>query len=219
MLLVMILIHFLWIPVSATAVNLNGTSTLFVNSVSGFIIHVRPSLINSKKFLPMNTHNCIVLNTWVFDNFINFNEQFSKTFLRLMTCLLELNQLHLWLHTLIYPAADMMTIHRMCSFINQIIYMIFSLKARKEWIFQVKMNISCKNIKTVVLWTFMSFLEILENSQLNICYRVFSDVNWKFEQLYLKVGSETSDFLWTLQFFGEEPLQDTDFLLKIGRKL
>ena len=46
---------------------------------------------------------------------------------------LDLNQSHLSLQTLIYTAADMNFMnYKMCSFINQIIYMIFSFKVRQE---------------------------------------------------------------------------------------
>ena len=72
---------FLWIPAStadAAAVNPIGTNTLLANNVCAFFINDRPTFVNGTMSLPMNQSDYIVLNSWIFDSSMSFDELFTR---------------------------------------------------------------------------------------------------------------------------------------------
>ena len=72
---------FFWIPepaADAATVNLNGIKTLLANDVSIFFINGKLGFIDGPKSLPRNPPHCIILECWVFDNFILADELFAK---------------------------------------------------------------------------------------------------------------------------------------------
>ena len=80
-----------WILTSAPeaiAVNLNGINTLFSNSLSTFFINSRLIFINCPRSLPRNPPECMILDSWVFDNVLSFDDLTEKSLQWLATCLL-----------------------------------------------------------------------------------------------------------------------------------
>ena len=65
------------IPASAAhsaAANPNGVKTLLANGPSTVFIKGKPVFSNGCKSLPKNPHDCSILDSWVFDNFILADE-------------------------------------------------------------------------------------------------------------------------------------------------
>ena len=104
--------------------------TLLANRGSTFFINGRQNLINGPRFLPRNPLDCLILDSWVFDNFISFDELFAKAMQILATFLLvnnkirgklvlsvltmsddtfKLHQLHFLQEILIYLAGNLIT--------------------------------------------------------------------------------------------------------------
>ena len=87
---------FLCIPASAAdavAVNPRGMKTLLANSLITFLINGNPVFSNGPSNLPRNTPGFIILDNWVFDNFISVDKWFEKAVRRFATCLLVNNNL------------------------------------------------------------------------------------------------------------------------------
>ena len=104
--------------------------TLLANRGSTFFINGRQNLINGPRFLPRNPLDCLILDSWVFDNFISFDELLAKAMQILATFLLvnnkirgklvlsvlimsddtfKLHRLHFLQETLIYLAGNLIT--------------------------------------------------------------------------------------------------------------
>ena len=80
---------FLWIAASvadAAVVNFNGIQTLLGNDLSIFFIKSSP--IFSRKSLPKNLPDCLILCNWVFHNFKLADELFAKALQNLETFVL-----------------------------------------------------------------------------------------------------------------------------------
>ena len=87
---------FIWITASvaeATAVNPKGTKTLLAIYLSSFPIKSRPVICNGPRSLPRSLPNCIMLDSWVFENFILADEPFAKPLEFFETCVLVNNNL------------------------------------------------------------------------------------------------------------------------------
>ena len=87
---------FLCIPASvadAAVVNPNKIKMLLANGLIAFIINSSPVFNNVPRSLSRNPPDCIVLDSWVFDNLISIDALFAKTLHRLATCLLVNNLL------------------------------------------------------------------------------------------------------------------------------
>ena len=89
------LIFLLISPSSAgvEAVNPNGINTLVINNMSTFFIKAKTTFGNGRHFLPRNLLNFIIVNIWVFDNFMSCDELFPEALQRLATYLLVNNEL------------------------------------------------------------------------------------------------------------------------------
>ena len=83
---------FFWITSSvaatAAAVNCNGIKTLSANGLSTFFIKGKPVFSNGPKSLLKKAPDCLVLDIWVFDNFILTYEIFTIALRSLGTCVL-----------------------------------------------------------------------------------------------------------------------------------
>ena len=77
----------------AAHVNPNGIKTLLVSGSSTFFIKVKPVFSNGPRSRPNNSPNCIILDTWVADNFTLADELFAKALRSIETCLLVSNVL------------------------------------------------------------------------------------------------------------------------------
>ena len=87
--------YVLSIPASAAdavGVNLDFIKTLVASVLSMFFIKVKPGCFsNNPRSLPGNPPDCIVLNSWVFNNFVLADELFAEALRRFETCLLVSN--------------------------------------------------------------------------------------------------------------------------------
>ena len=87
---------FLWIAASvadAAAVNPNRIKALLANGLSTFPIKGNAVFSNGPKGLLRNPPDCLILCTWVFDNFILADELFAKALRSYETCVLVNNKL------------------------------------------------------------------------------------------------------------------------------
>ena len=74
--------YLLWVSTSAAdaaVVNFNGIKTLLAKVWGTFSIIGKPFFRNSPRCQPRNLSDCIVLDNWVFDNFILGNKLFGKS--------------------------------------------------------------------------------------------------------------------------------------------
>ena len=82
---------FFWIAASvaeASAINPKGTKTLLANGLNTFPITGKPVFSNSRRSLPKSPPKCIILDNWVFENFILADEPFTKALRIIETCVL-----------------------------------------------------------------------------------------------------------------------------------
>ena len=90
---------FFWIAPSvaaaaaAAAVNHKGTKTSLANGLSTFPIKGKPVFSYCPRSLPRNPLNCIILDNWVFKNFILADYLFAKASQILEACVLVNNNL------------------------------------------------------------------------------------------------------------------------------
>ena len=83
---------FLWFSFFFTAIfnQLIGSCVLFSSSIIKFF------LTAIHFFVPRNSRNCIILDCWVFGDFISFDELLAKGLQRLVNYLLVKNKLCMW---------------------------------------------------------------------------------------------------------------------------
>ena len=78
---------------ASAAVNLKGIKTLWANGLITFLINGNPVLSNGPSNLSKDPPDCIILDNWVFDNFISADKWFAKDLRRFETFLLVNNNL------------------------------------------------------------------------------------------------------------------------------
>ena len=78
--------YFFRIPGSVPAAG-NCNEKLSANGLSKFIITSKPSFINGPKSLLRNPPDYVILDSWLFDNFISADELFAKVLRSYETCL------------------------------------------------------------------------------------------------------------------------------------
>ena len=71
----------------------NGITTLLAKGLSTFLIKDNPVFSNGPKILPKNPPDCLILCSWVFDNFILAEEFIAKVLRNFRTCVLVNNNL------------------------------------------------------------------------------------------------------------------------------
>ena len=71
----------------------NGITTLLAKGLSTFLIKDNPVFSNGPKVLPKNPPDCLILCSWVFDNFILAEEFIAKVLRNFRTCVLVNNNL------------------------------------------------------------------------------------------------------------------------------
>ena len=71
----------------------NGITTLLAKGLSTFLINDNPVFSNGPKILPKNPPDCLILCSWVFDNFILAEEFIAKVLRNFRTCVLVNNNL------------------------------------------------------------------------------------------------------------------------------
>ena len=81
------------LAVLTAAVNPYGINPLLIKGVSTIFINGNSTFTNGPRSLPRNPSDSIVLDTWVFDNFMNLNVPFMRTLQRPATCLSVNNEL------------------------------------------------------------------------------------------------------------------------------
>ena len=85
---------FLLIPATAAdaaAFNSNGIKTLLANGWNTFFINAKSTFIKNSRGLPWNPPGSIILNIWVFDNFVLTDRLFAKALQRFASCVLVSN--------------------------------------------------------------------------------------------------------------------------------
>ena len=83
-------IFFLLIPASAVdtaAGEPNGIKTRLGNGLRTFFIKSKPDFNNVSRSLTRNPLDCLILDSWVFDNFILADKLFTKTLQSFETCI------------------------------------------------------------------------------------------------------------------------------------
>ena len=78
--------NFFWIvtSVAATTINFNSIKTLLADGFNTFFIKGKPVFRNGLKILPTNPPDCLILDSWVCENFVLSDEllafiSFTKT--------------------------------------------------------------------------------------------------------------------------------------------
>ena len=77
----------------AAAVDYKRIKTLLANGLTTFFISGNTVFNNGSRGLPKNSHDCIILDIWVFGNVITVDDLSTKAWQRLETCLLINNNL------------------------------------------------------------------------------------------------------------------------------